>query len=216
MLTKPLAGLALAGIFVLILLSGLHPLSAETSGLMPAIAEMRYNQPAPDSDDTHPELRITSDKSELVRLDRDAASIIIGNPNHLGVLMDNRRLLILVPRQPGATYMTVLDAQGQVIMQRHVVASAPASDYVRVRRSCAGQDNCEPTSIYYCKGLCHEVGIVETADTGNIEPIPASGYTNIMPDGDTSDSSDRTDTELSPTAIDDAEGSANAEEAPVE
>lgn len=130
----------------------------------------------PQSQDTHPMIRITPDKSELVRLEKDASSIIVGNPDHLGVLMDNRRLLILVPRAPGATYMTVLDSAGNVIMQRHVIVASPKSDYIRIRRSCAGQGNeCQETSVYYCPGMCHPVGLVTSQGSGELAPIPSSG-----------------------------------------
>lgn len=123
-------------------------------------------------DDTHPMLKITSDKSEIIRLDREAASIVVGSPDHLGVLMDNRRLLILVPRAPGATYMTVLDAEGSVIMQRHVIVASPKTDYIRIRRSCAGQgSDCQPTSVYYCPGMCHPVGIPKSGKSGEVAPI---------------------------------------------
>ncbi|MGZ9097368.1 MAG: pilus assembly protein N-terminal domain-containing protein [Micavibrio sp.] len=130
----------------------------------------------PNGEDTHPMIRITPDKSELVRLETDASSIIVGNPDHLGVLMDNRRLLILVPRAPGATYMTVLDSAGNVIMQRHIIVASPKSDYIRIRRSCAGQgSDCQATSVYYCPGMCHQVGLVTSSGSGEIAPIASSG-----------------------------------------
>jgi hypothetical protein len=144
------------------------------SGLIPPSGVNTYALEKPSGEDTHPMLSITSDKSELVRLDSDAASIVVGNPDHLGVLMDNRRLLILVPRQPGATYMTVLNSAGEVIMQRHVIVATPKTDYIRIRRSCAGQgDKCKETSVYYCPGMCHPVGIVGEAKGSNVAPLAA-------------------------------------------
>lgn len=138
-----------------------------------------YGLEKPEGSDTHPILKITPDKSELVRLDSDAASIVVGNPDHLGVLMDNRRLLILVPRQPGATYMTVLDSDGAVIMQRHVIVASPQADYIRIRRSCAGQGrDCQETSVYYCPGMCHQVGMVNSTGSGDMPPIAAQPVPN--------------------------------------
>lgn len=109
---------------------------------------------------THPILRLSPDKTEMVTLDRDAQSIVIGNPDHASVLMENPRLLLVVPRQPGATHFSVLDKDGAVIMQRHVVVAAPREKYVRIRRSCANASrggNCEPVTVYYCPDMCHEV-----------------------------------------------------------
>ncbi|MGQ0526931.1 MAG: pilus assembly protein N-terminal domain-containing protein [Alphaproteobacteria bacterium] len=108
---------------------------------------------------THPPLKLTPDKSELVRLDGEAASVILGNPNHLSILADTSRTLILVPRAPGATYFTVLDNKGGVLMQRHVIVAAPHEKYVRIRRSCNGESgsNCQSTQVYYCPDMCHEI-----------------------------------------------------------
>lgn len=147
-------------------------------GLIPPAGitpKVNYGAPRHDGDDTHPPIRLTPDKSELVRVDDDVASIIVGNPNHLGVLMDDPRLLILVPRQPGATYLTLLNHDGEVIMQRHVIVSIANKDYIRIRRSCAGGGGaCEETSVYYCKGMCHQVDIVEN-DGRQMVPPPISG-----------------------------------------
>src|SRR5690606_8543611 len=113
-----------------------------------------------DIEATHPLLRLTPDKTEMVPLEREAHSIIVGNPDHAGVLMENPKLLLVVPRQPGATYFSVLDKDGKVIMQRHVVVAGPHEKYVRIRRSCANatrSGNCQPVSVYYCPDMCHEI-----------------------------------------------------------
>lgn len=165
------------------------------SGLIPPSGVNTYALDKPSGEDTHPMLSITSDKSELVRLDSDAASIVVGNPDHLGVLMDNRRLLILVPRSPGATYMTVLNSSGEVIMQRHVIVGTPKNDYIRIRRSCAGQGaGCKETSVYYCPGMCHPVGIVGEAKGGAVAPI-AAGQQNTTETPDESETSNNSEVE---------------------
>ena len=111
--------------------------------------------------ETHPVLNLSPDKSELVPLDREAHSVIIGNPSHVTVLLDSPRLAVVIPRSAGATYFTVLDKDGGIVMQRHVVVAAPKKNYVRVRRSCGnvpdGTD-CKPQSVYFCPDMCHEIG----------------------------------------------------------
>lgn len=116
---------------------------------------------------THPPLKISPDKSEILVLDEDAGTIIVGNPAHLNVLADSATRLILVPRSLGATYFTVLDQNGGVIMQRHILIAAPQENYVRIRRSCAGQEGCTATSVYYCPDACHSVTLpgAEASDT---------------------------------------------------
>lgn len=113
-----------------------------------------------DGVETHPALRLTPDKSTIVRLDRPAGSLIIGNETHLNILLDSPMTLILSPRAPGATYFTVLDEQRRVIMQRHVLIAAPEKRYLRIRRTCnTSVPGCRPTSVYYCPDMCHEVNI---------------------------------------------------------
>lgn len=108
---------------------------------------------------THPPLKITPDKSEIVRLDQDASTVIVGNPNHISVLADNVRTLVLVAKSPGATFFTVLNAKGDVVMQRHVIVAQPGEKYVRVRKSCAGSKdgNCQQTQVFYCPDMCHQI-----------------------------------------------------------
>lgn len=107
---------------------------------------------------THPILRITPDKSEMVKLDQEAASVIVGNPNHVSVLLDTPNTLVVVPRAEGASHFTVLGKDGSVLMQRHVIVGAAKDNYVRIRRSCGPADRgCQPTSVYFCPDMCHEV-----------------------------------------------------------
>jgi hypothetical protein len=85
---------------------------------------------------------------------------MVGNPAQIAVMLDSPRLAVVIPRAPGATYFTVLDKDGNVIMQRHVIVASPKKNYVRVRRSCANAasgSDCQPTSVYFCPDMCHEV-----------------------------------------------------------
>lgn len=143
------------------------PASAQTTAkqpaadLMPPVSgQSAASLPKLDAE-THPVLNLSPDKSELVPLDREAHSVVVGNSAHVAVLLDSPKLAVVVPRTAGATYFTVLDKNGDIVMQRHVVVAAPKKNYVRVRRSCGnaadGQD-CKPTSVYFCPDMCHEIG----------------------------------------------------------
>lgn len=135
---------------------------------------------------THPQIDLTPDKSELVRLEGDAASIIIGNPAHLSIMAESSKLLVLVPRSAGATYFTVLNARGEVVMQRHVIVASPKEKYIRVRRSCTGSSNekCQETSVYYCPDMCHQIIL---ADPQNGSGGGSSGNSNAGADTAPSD-----------------------------
>jgi hypothetical protein len=132
------------------------------------------------NDPTHPPIRLTPDKSEMLRLEEDAASIIIGNESHIQLLMDSPKRLVIVPRAPGATFFTVLNKKGEVIMQRHAIVASPKEKYLRIRRSCrtagSGGAGCEETSIYYCPGMCHDVQIQTNTNV-------RQSRTNLMPSG---------------------------------
>lgn len=140
----------------------------EAGDLMPATTP-EDGSPVADVETTHPILRLTPDKTEMVTLDREAQSIVIGNPANASVMMENPKLLLIVPRSPGATHMSVLDKEGEIIMQRHIVVAAPREKYVRIRRSCANATGrnagCQPVSVYYCPDMCHEVST--DGNTGN-------------------------------------------------
>lgn len=134
----------------------------QQADLMPPVSAQSSATPTESLEgETHPVLNLSPDKSELVRLDRDAHSVIIGNPDHVKIVLDTPRLAVVIPKATGATYFTILDKDGGVVMQRHVVVSAPKQDYVRIRRSCGtvpqGTD-CKPTSVYFCPDMCHEIG----------------------------------------------------------
>jgi len=116
---------------------------------------------------SYPMMRMTQDKSELVKLTSEAASVIVGNPNHINVLLDTPDTLIVVPRAAGASHFTVMGKDGSIVMQRHVIVGAAKEKYVRIRRSCnatnAGSANCQAISTYFCPDSCHEV----QENTGN-------------------------------------------------
>lgn len=107
---------------------------------------------------THPILRLSQDKSEMITLDQPAASVVVGNPNHVSVLLDTPDTLIVVPRAPGASHFSVIGEDGAILMQRHVIVGGAKEQYVRIRRSCRPTDrDCQPTSVYFCPDTCHEV-----------------------------------------------------------
>lgn len=127
--------------------------------IMPAKSVLNAPEHIDATDTTHSALKLTPDKSELVRLKGDAASVIVGNPAHLSVLAESSKLLVFIPRQPGATYVTVLGQDGSVLMQRHVIVASPKEKYIRIRSTCAGSEDesCQATQVYYCPDMCHAI-----------------------------------------------------------
>jgi len=120
-----------------------------------------------------PPLRIAPDQPTVIQLDRDAINILVGSNKTLRVVQDTNRTIVLIPKQPGSTYFRALDADGKVVMQRHVIIGAPKNDYIRIRRACvnAGDKACREYSVYYCPDMCHEVSVTQ-GDADASAPVP--------------------------------------------
>lgn len=153
-------------IAIALILFTLTPAQAQID-ILPAHTSQSGESSINDDLNTHPPLNITPDKSALIRLKEDAATILIGNPTHVSILAENARTLVVIPQEAGASSFTVLNKDGQIIMQRHVIIAAPANNYIRIRRSCAGSksDDCQQTSVFYCPDMCHSVKIGRTEQT---------------------------------------------------
>ncbi len=117
---------------------------------------------------------LTDNEDKIVRLDQDAASVIVNNPDHASVMLDSPRVMIIMPRAPGATSFTVLDANGSTIMHRDVIITNRKRQYVRIQRVCSGSGSCTPTSYYYCPNGCYQVTAVPSGGSGNVPPPPAT------------------------------------------
>jgi hypothetical protein len=56
------------------------------------------------------------DEARLIRLDRDAAQVIVGNPSIVDVSAQGSRLLVITGKSFGATNVIALDSQGREIL----------------------------------------------------------------------------------------------------
>lgn len=160
--------------------------SSASVDILPAKAAQNRGLMYNTDDITHPEIRMTPDKSEIIPLDGKAVSIIIGNPQHLSIAAESPSLLVLSPRAPGATSFAVLNAQGEILMQRHVIVDAPKERYLRVRKSCTGSNDksCETTHVYYCPGMCHRILLDDGSE-------PETAQSDDEKDGQSSNTSEQ-------------------------
>lgn len=134
-----------------------------------ADTQLKKAQPAPQGDKYA--IRLTPDRTKILRLRENAASVIVANPAHASVILDTPQLLILMPREPGTTSFTVLDKEGKVLMERNIIVSAAQPQYVRIRRVCGDSNNCAPSNYYYCPDGCFEVTPVVNENTGSIPEV---------------------------------------------
>lgn len=116
-------------------------------------------------------IRLTPDRTKILRLRESAASVIVANPAHATVTLDSPRLLILMPREPGTTSFTVLNAAGKVLLARNIIVGPVNPQYVRIRRVCGDARDCQASNYYYCPDGCFEVTPVVHEDSGNIPEV---------------------------------------------
>ena len=151
--------------------------------------------------ETHPTLNLTPDKSIIVRLDRPAASVLVGNDAHVNVMIDTPTTLVVIPRMPGASYFTVLDQERRILMKRHVIVGS-AGQYVRVRRSCGNSSasTCQHTSTFYCpEGMCHPIETQQRPGSPPEQTQASTGGGSSAIMGSTSSEGAETTTEGMPT-----------------
>ncbi|PCI00050.1 MAG: hypothetical protein COB76_04345 [Alphaproteobacteria bacterium] len=114
-------------------------------------------------------IHVSPDGPTIVRLKDDAASVIVGNPAHASVVLDDSRTLLINAGISGMTSIVVLGKNGQVILNRPVVSNAPTGEMIRIQNACInGGDNCMAEKMYYCAegARCHDVALPQAASDG--------------------------------------------------
>lgn len=153
--------------FFVILLSSVLSVSAPALAQTVAMAEEEVIQIAPD-------------KPEILKIQQEASSVIVGNPAYASVTMDNPTTLLIIPRAEGTTSLTVLNKKGEIIMERRLNIGGPQDKYVRIRRACTpDMTGCISSSTYYCPDGCTEVSL-STPVSG---PAGGGAGTSIAADG---------------------------------
>ena len=129
-------------------------------------------------------VRITPDQTKIITLDQDAASVIVANPAYAQVVLDSPRLLVVMPRTPGATSSTVINAKGETIFSKTVIVSATGTGankakYVRIRRMCGNDASCQPSAYFYCPDGCYEVMPVQPEGGQSAVPEVVGSAPNV-------------------------------------
>lgn len=145
-------------------------------------------------------IRLTPDRTKILRLKKDAASVIVTNPAHASVVLDSARTVILMPRAPGTTSLIILDRDGGTILERNIIVSAAQPKYVRIRRVCDSRDRtCQDSAYYYCPDGCYEINPVEGEPLPNNIPTFAGGAPAPQSEDDVI--ADETERDMTPEEI---------------
>jgi Flp pilus assembly secretin CpaC len=85
------------------------------------------------------------DQSQLLRLPRPAADIIIGNPNVADVAIQGGNLLVVTGKSFGITNIIILDADRNIIQDQRIMVERDVNKIVHLHRGINRQSwNCSP------------------------------------------------------------------------
>jgi Flp pilus assembly secretin CpaC len=91
------------------------------------------------------DLIVKYDQSQLLRLPRPAAEIIIGNPSIADISVQSGNLLVITGKTFGITNIIALDADRNVIQDQRVLVRRDESKVVNLTRGTQRQSyNCTP------------------------------------------------------------------------
>lgn len=116
-------------------------------------------------------------KSHIIDLPEPAGTILIANPAAVNAILDQPQRLILMPLQPTATHMTILNRQGGMMIDATIMVSPRREQAVMVDRHCTGTGGCPASSTHYCTDLeCLDLSMRGTT-TPSAPPNMTSGPT---------------------------------------
>ena len=102
------------------------------------------SQPAMAASNT---VQVLVDQATLVRLDRPAAEIVVGNPSIADVSVQSGKVLVVTGKSFGETNLIVMDADGKVMANRQLIVQEPRTGFVTMYRGGARRTlHCAP----YC------------------------------------------------------------------
>lgn len=97
------------------------------------------------------ELRVYMNQARILKLDRPAAKVIVGNSAVADATVADPKTIVLTGRSFGTTNLVLLDADGKAIADERVLVAIDEGDTVRVYRQTARTvmsctPNCEQPS----------------------------------------------------------------------
>jgi hypothetical protein len=87
------------------------------------------------------------DQATLVRLERPAAEIVVGNPSIADVSVQSGKVLVVTGKSFGETNLIVMDADGRVFVSRRLIVQEPRTGFVTIYRGYVRQ-------TLYCSPNC--------------------------------------------------------------
>ncbi|GAB5388771.1 MAG: hypothetical protein Alpg2KO_17390 [Alphaproteobacteria bacterium] len=126
-------------------------------------------------------LTMQPSQSEIVRLPRDAASVIVANPAHLTAVLDQPDILVLIPNTPGRTSIIVLDEEGRSLYSRMVTVRTGRGTVNVVRNCTDGAGDCAPVETLDCAPNCVSITYPEAATPGDVTITESQSQVEMEP-----------------------------------
>lgn len=112
-------------------------------------------------------IKLSPTKAEILRLPRDAGTVIVGNPSYVSALLDSPKLVVLVPQQVGSTSLTILDQEGNVLIDQDILISPYETGQVKIKRGCLAGAACPSDEYYQCAENCVLVQAMPVTSSGS-------------------------------------------------
>ncbi|MBL9095658.1 MAG: pilus assembly protein N-terminal domain-containing protein [Alphaproteobacteria bacterium] len=117
-------------------------MTAFRAALMTAAALTILSAPAgADESAERPQMRVDYDQATVVRLDRPAKTVVVGNAAIADALLVNDRTVYVQGRMFGNTNIVAIDGEGNEVINTLVTVGAPMSQQVTLYRGPSGQQN---------------------------------------------------------------------------
>ena len=92
------------------------------------------------------DIKVEIDEAMLVKLERQASDVIIGNPSIADVSVQGGRLLAITGKSFGVTNLIVVDGKGNQILNKNISVGIDNNRYVTVHKGRARASyHCTPT-----------------------------------------------------------------------
>lgn len=122
-------------------------MSAFRAALLTAAA-ISFLPVAAQADDVaqRPQMRVDYDQAAVVKLDRAAKTVVVGNPLIADALLVSDKTVYVQGRMFGNTNIIAIDSDGNEVLNTYVTVGAPMTQQVTLYRGPIGQQNmaCAP------------------------------------------------------------------------
>ena len=119
-------------------------------------------------------ISIIVNKAHIIRLDKDAASVLVGDPRLARWNLDSPRRIFVRGRVPGETNLYVLDSDGNEILSADLIVVPNKDRHVTVNRGVA-------EATLSCAPRCAVVSAPEGAAGGGATPAAAAAAPTAAP-----------------------------------